>query len=495
MNIERRFAIVIGINDYDEKPLDCCVNDAKAIAGILESRCKFKSNDIHLITSETSKPIKDITGHFDQAIKAIQSEITLQTDSIFFFFAGHGKYQFDNSGLKFQDSYMQIADIFKTINEMQPKYQCYVIDACESGGKVLTRGEESENDFVKKFIAQSTGTLFMYAASENETAKEYSALGHGLFTNYFLEAINNDRLYDEGILTPNRIQDHIAKRTLKESNFRQTPVIENRTIGYYPFAFNSDYSEASTLVPDAVTPNTSESRNSEPKKDDTITKQYFPEVPREIRVKMFDSIKPRFEDAILQWLSSFNSEGYEITESDDFGIFPSEAEDKLKDSIVNKSVSEKVVSIEGIFSSEREIVKPDPILALGSIVEAMLRKNEPEYRYFNYINWSSNSLLCKSVFFRSDDIRKVSFGFSFMVYQAVYGIGLAELSFYLDYNGFINDKLKGPFTSIKPYKVNAHTVDNIGERILQGLKFLEGQSIDWNKKRVKSIDDFDAKSK
>jgi|GEM_PF-6720863 len=495
MNIERRFAIIIGINDYAEKPLDCCVNDAKAVAVVLESRCRFKQEDIYLITSDESAPVKDITGHFDSAIKNIQSEITAQADSVFFFFAGHGKYQFDNSGLKFQDSYMEISNIFKSFNDMQPKYQCYVVDACESGGKVLTRGEKEEENFITNFIAQSTGTLFMYAATENETAKELSALGHGLFTNYFLDAINNDSLYDDGVLTPNRIQDYIAKQTLKESNFKQTPVIENRTIGYYPFAFNHKYSEESIATPTLETPRGEAVSEMQEEQQTIITEQYFPVVPRPIRTKLFENLEPKFKEIISSWISNFESSGYTVTEADDLGIFPSDVEDKLKDRVVNTSVSEKMPSIEGVFSSERELIKPDRLFALGSMIDAMLKKNEPEYRYYNYINWNKNNLIAKSVFFKSDDVQRVSFGFSYMVYQAVYGIALVDMSFYLDYNGFVNDNLKGPFIKIKAYKVNPETITNVIEAATFNLKFLEGRVKKWNEDRMASIKDFDSKSR
>lgn len=495
MDIERRFAIVIGINDYDTKPLDFCVNDAKAVADILQSRCKFSNEDIHIITSDKTSPIKNITGYFEQAIKSIEKELKPQVDSVFFFFAGHGKFQFDNSGLKFQDSYTEIATIFNLINEMQPKYQCYVIDACESGGRVLTRGEETDNNFITKFIEKSTGTLFMYAATENEHAKEYSDLGHGLFTNYFLNAIKNDALYDEGILTPNRIQDYIAKETLKESNFKQTPVIENRTIGYYPFAFNGNYIEPVAILPIPERDRTEIEDQTPENENDMISQQYFPEIPREIRSRLFEILEPKLEETFLSWREKFPTEGYEIFESQEFDIFPSDIQDKLKDSVVNNSVKEKVVSLDGIFSSERELIKPNPLFALGSMIDAMLKKNEPEYRYFNYINWNRHNLLTHSVFFKSESVQKVSCGVSHLIYQAIYGIGLVELSFYLDYNGYINDKLRGPYTKVRAYKVNSETAANILAQIDINLQSFESEIKGWNKKRVQSIEDFDKKSK
>lgn len=494
MQIERRFAIVIGINDYDVKPLDCCVDDAKAVATILQERCKFDQNDIHLIISETSSPLKDITGHFDEAIKNIEKELLAERDSVFFFFAGHGKFQFDNSGLKFHDTYMEIGRIFGLVNSMKPKYQCYVIDACESGGKVLTRGEEEPKDFITEFIAKSTGTLFMYATTENEQAKESSKHGHGLFTNYFLNAIKNDDLYDDGILTPNRIQDYIAKETLKETNFSQTPVIENRTIGYYPFAFNSKYVEKVevTAEPEVVVP-VEETRD--PIATNVISAQYFPEIPRDIRSQLFESMTPKLDELFTAWSEKFVPEGYKIFSSNTFDSFPSDVEGKLKDSVVNNSVKEKVLSLDNVFTSERELIKPNPLLALGSMIDALLKKNEPEYRYFNNIYWSSHNLLARSVFFQSEGITKVSCGVSYLIYQALYGIGVIELSFYLDYNGFVNDKLIGPFTKVKAYKVNPETETNILNQVNNGLTYFESKLDEWNKGRRRDINDFDQKSK
>ena len=211
MTIDRRFAIVIGINDYSSKPLEYCVNDALAVSQILEDKCYFNKDDIFTISSDTFKPIKDISGHLDNALKQIAKDLKPQTDSIFFYFAGHGEYHFENSGLQFHDSFVEISDIFNRINDLQPKYQCFVIDACESGGKVLTRGAAEPVDIIEKYISKSSGILFMYAATESESAKELERIKHGLFTYYFLDAINKEDLYDtDGILTPNRIQDYIT---------------------------------------------------------------------------------------------------------------------------------------------------------------------------------------------------------------------------------------------------------------------------------------------
>ncbi|MFM9987795.1 caspase domain-containing protein [Flavobacterium sp.] len=489
-NEERRFAIIIGINDYDVKPLNFCVNDATAVADKLEEKCLFKKEDIFLITSEQGKTTKDITGHFENSLKQIETNLVPTKDSVFFFFAGHGKYQFENSGLQFHDSFTEISNIFEKINELQPKHQCYVIDACESGGKVLTRNSEEE-DFINKYISKSSGTLFMYASTENENAREISDIKHGLFTYYFLKAIDNDNIYDEGILTPNRIQEYIAKETLKESDFKQTPVIESRTVGYYPFAYNSEKKvkvEIRKTEDSIITENVVGMEKN-------VEFEYFPEVPSEIRQKMFLELKPQFELEIENWASKLTADGYEINISNDFSIYNSDIKDSLTDSIVKSSISEKVVSLNNIFTSEREIIKPNPILGSFSMIDAMLKKSEPEYSYYNYINWNGNNIIGKSIYFESKEVTKVSFGITFLIYQAIYGIGLAKSSFYLDYNGYSNNNIKGPFTQIYAYKFNNNTILNINSKIIFDLEYFKEMIIKWNESRMKSINEFGDKAK
>jgi hypothetical protein len=501
MNTERRFGIIIGINDYKVKPLDFCVNDADSVAQILEERCRFEKKDIHLITSKQGKTTKDITGNFENALKEIEKDFVPHNDSIFFFFAGHGKYMLEKSTLQFHDSYMVIEDIFKKINGLIPKYQCYAIDACESGGKVLTRGGSNDEDFLSKYITNSQGILFMYASTENESAKEKEDLNHGLFTNFFLQAINKEEIYDEdGILTPNRIQDYIAKETLKDSSFRQTPVIENRTIGYYPFAFKEKKKILEKGVNKENKRTTKEVKSTKSEiliTGKNIDKEYFPEVPSEIRQLLFEIIEPNFKRELEIWIKTINTNDYEIFFKDNFEAFESYADNELKDSVVKKSISEKVVSLNNIFTSERDVVKPNsnPWGGSASMISALMGKQETKYVYRNYIRWNEKGILAKSLYLKSKTINKVSIGISFLIYQSIYGVGLAKTSFYLDYNGYSNDNFKGPFTSISPYKFNENTTLNIMENIKGEIIILNGMKDRWNEKRVSDIEDFDRRAK
>src|ERR1019366_3138516 len=411
MNIDRRFAIIIGINDYVKKPLEYCVDDALAVAKILEDKCAFKNGDIYVITSDSKTPKKDISGHLDDALKKISKDLKPQVDSICFYFAGHGEYHFENSGLLFHDSIVEIGDIFNRINGLEPKYQCYVIDACESGGKVLTRGT-SEPDLIEKYISKSSGVLFMYAATENEKAKEVSKIKHGLFTYYFLDAINNDSNYDsEGILTPNRIQVYIARETSKESEFKQTPVIENRTIGYYPFAFKEKPKEPIVMTKVGKERNVADEASS-------IDKIYFPEIPNEIRQQVFAELTQSFISAKDKWFSVLKLDEYDITIGENLSIFNRSLSDSLTDSIAIKSRNENIEAVSNLFSLDRVENTPNPVSGMFSIIDALTQKKQPKYTYFNNIQWGDERIISFSINLKSKNIYKVSCGLVVVVYQA-----------------------------------------------------------------------------
>jgi hypothetical protein len=486
--MDRRFAIVIGINDYVLKPLDFCVNDANSIAEILENKCGFENKDIYKITSDDSAPIKDITGQFENALTMIGQELKAEKDSIFFFFAGHGKYQFDNSGLKFHDSFMEISTVFDKINDLQPKYQCYVIDACESGGKVLTRGENVDNDIINKYLSKSKGILFMYASTEEESAKELSDIKHGLFSYHFIKAINDTENYDkDGILTPNRIHDYISRETSLESDFKQTPVIENRTIGYYPFAFkDKPQTKKETIRKEEIE-----------KKVETniINKEYFPVVPNEIRVSVFEEIKPKVESIFSSWIINLELNDYEIATGSDLSIFEKKVQDKLLDKIVEKSREEKVEAVNLLFSTEREEIKPNPLLVGMGMIEALLNKNKPKYHYYNRIIWGDDRIISLSASFKSKNIFQSTCGTIIVLYQSVYGIGLAKASFYLDYTGYSDTQINGPYVNISAFKYHAKTIENILRDISLDLEYFKGMINDWNDKRKQSISEFNNKAK
>ncbi|WP_300382313.1 caspase family protein, partial [Clostridium sp.] len=235
---EIRYAIIIGINDYETSPLKFCVNDAIDLKKNLIDNCMFYDENIFMITSENGNTIKDITGRYMESIRKIKENFRAEKDSILFYFAGHGGSKDGKSLICFQESNYPIEDIFNNISLLRPRIQTYIIDSCESGNKVLTRNKDSE---LKNYIKNSNGAMFLYACQNTETAQELSDLEHGLLTYKILEAIDKQSLYDEdGYLTFSRIVEYVQKEISSFSDFKQIPVMENNITGFYPFAMKKN---------------------------------------------------------------------------------------------------------------------------------------------------------------------------------------------------------------------------------------------------------------
>ena len=402
-------------------------------------------------------------------------------DSILFYFAGHGMYQNEKSNLQFHSINIEIKTIFDKINLLNPNYQVYVIDACQSGGKVIMRGTIEES-LIDRFISNSSGILFMFASAENQFASEQSDVKHGLFTNYFLNAINNESIYDDGILTPSRIQDYISKETQQVTKFDQTPVIELRTKGYYPFAYNTEKMKEYQ-------------RNDEvTEEDNKIEERYFPNIPNDKRSKLFEEL----EIAIINLFDAvdFNKEEYGKEQGDDLTIFNSNIYDVLCKNIVNKSIKESIISVEHIFSAEKELIESDPVLKSFNMLNFLSKKIEPKYHTNYYINFSNPAkIIGQSIFLKSNNIQSVSAGFNFTIYQSLYGVGLVTTSFNLDYDGYTNKTMKNTKSEINSYIFNENTKNSIVYDIKKSISDFNIFLQMCNDKRKREINDFAKKAK
>lgn len=503
-NLDRRFAIIIGINNYDVSPLRYCVPDAQGVAKVLESHCAFKKEDIITIISDDDHPVKDISGYLDNAYRYVEREAQPQMDSIFFYFAGHGVYQSEQSGLQFHDNLVQVKSIFDRFNSLNLKYQCYMIDACESGGKVLTRGNTGSR-FIEDLISNSSGILFMYAATESEMASEDPALGHGLFTHYFLEAIGNKALYDEyGILTTNRIHDFIARETATESKFKQNPVIENRAVGYYPFAFTTSstattestsserlYIENKTAISSEIAIVDEESQATA-SATSIVDQLYFPTIPVSIREQVQAALKEMLNQVVINTANDFRQNGYEVTIGEALSAFPHEADEKITNSIVEQANKAGIEAVNQIFTFQQ---RERPVQLGGSWLNSFMHTSASEPSVDKVIHWyDDKNISAYSLYLHSSDIHKVSGGLVIIVYQALYGLGVASSCFFREFTGYEDAGVNGLTTTLKAFKVHAQTLDNVKQEVISTVINFTDKLTRWDKLRQQKIEQFDSKA-
>ena len=472
---ETRYAILIGINDYDVNPLNFCVNDAMKVKDELINKCMFKEENIFIITSSKKDSKKDITGKYTHSLLQIKKKFIKGKDSILFYFAGHGMYDNGESLLAFQDTFYPIEKVFTDISDLQPKIQIYIIDACQSGSKVLTRDNKNNTNNLKRYIESSSGIMFLYACTEKESANELSSLKHGLLTYNFLTSLNEEKNYDsEGFLTFNRIVDDVQRATINISDFQQTPVIENKITGYYPFAAN-EKALSKTLLAEGET-----------FLIDTIRSESIELNFNAIRIEIMNHLKKSTE-------ISFNN--FEIIDNyddcktfDNLNNFPYD-KSKLIDEIVSFVEKNKLTPLPNL------IYKVDPLNGniknyskylnpLGSISNKLSFINNPNlFSPQKKINFSSEDLFSKFKLLISKNIFDLSWGFGYIIYQAKWGVILLKINFLIDWNGLKVNEVKDISIEYLAIPLKENITTQIEELEIDFTKFNENKIKEWNRNR------------
>lgn len=411
-NKEVRYAIIIGINDYNDSPLNFCVNDAVDIKKVLINNCKFDEKNIFMITSDDTNSNKDITGRYLEVIRDIKEEFRANEDSILFYFAGHGSCKNNKSVIWLQESPYPIEEIFNDICLLNPKVQTYIIDSCASGSKVLTRNKESD---LGKYIKSSKGAMFLYACQNTESAQELSKLEHGLLTYKILEAIENKKLYDEkGYLTFNRIVDYVQREISLNSDFTQIPVIENNIVGFYPFAIDED-----KIVND---------RNSD---ETNINIQDDINTLKDIRVTLMCKGVEKLDEE----LESVQFSKYKTTYVDNFEKLDYIGIRKLKKEIIEYVDEQKLIPLKNLIYKKVEKKNYDNPILGGVLKQMDLINNVPSEITKYFINFESDEIKSKFKLFISQNIDEVSFGLGYVYYQSKWGIVALKIGFLIDWDG------------------------------------------------------------
>lgn len=179
-------ALVIGIDDYHDCPLQGCINDAAAVAGILEKNGDGSPNfDVILLTSNnTSIDCTTLNEHIEALFEG-------GADIALLYFAGHGlineageRYIVAQDGKKGAWG-MPMSEILALSQKAQARIKSTVIilDCCHSGkiGDVPALDSSGKVSFI------GNGVTILTACDRSEGAAEYD--GHGLFTGILLDGL------------------------------------------------------------------------------------------------------------------------------------------------------------------------------------------------------------------------------------------------------------------------------------------------------------------
>ena len=224
--VERRtyYAVVVGIADYYENPLQYTDDDAWYFAQqLLESPSMWDAGNIVLLLNSDAT-----TSNFIAALNAI-SDVVTSNDVLVVFFSGHGSQWADLPPIDEEDDWDEalcFIDIDMTddwlsslLNNVPVGQLLVLVDACYSGGQIRGKSEEglspqsvgvglaedlarTNNVGGRDLEDMSRSFVAITASADDESSIESSSLQHGVFTYYLLEAMtgpadahgNNDGL-------------------------------------------------------------------------------------------------------------------------------------------------------------------------------------------------------------------------------------------------------------------------------------------------------------
>ena len=190
--------LLIGINQYNNAPLNCCINDVKAINELLSKNFNGDRNfhNKELLDSEATKA---------QIRRGIKDLFSDEVDVALLYFSGHG-FDDKNDGLivsydyKEDDWGIKMSEILEIANKSQARHKIIILECCHSGF-MGNHGIIGDTSFL------GNGVVILTASKKNQTSIEVN--GHGLFTNLLLEAISGGAADLLGNVTPGSIYSYI----------------------------------------------------------------------------------------------------------------------------------------------------------------------------------------------------------------------------------------------------------------------------------------------
>lgn len=248
--IERKIAVVLGVNDYaDPIPsLKTPVRDADAVAGELENKFGY---EVRKVSNPTKEQI------VEQINRVIEE--AAPTDSVVIYYAGHG-YVLDetktgywmpaDASAKSPENWLSNRDITRMLSRISAKQVMLVSDSCFSGK--LTEGSDSTE------LAKPTATpsdvldkrsVVVLSSGGDEPVADQGRNGHSIFAHHLLENLGQMADVGAGQQFFATLRDAVTREFPQQPQY--SPVIG---AGHQPGGdFLIEPREKSVVVGDAAT--------------------------------------------------------------------------------------------------------------------------------------------------------------------------------------------------------------------------------------------------
>lgn len=173
---ERRRALVVGIDDYPGAPLAGCVNDANAVAKLLQTNEDGSPNFSVKILTQPSQAVT--RSNLKAALTQLFGDSD-EADVALFYFSGHGTENnlggfIVTSDAEAYDEGISLTDVLTMANNSKVRECVIVLDSCHSGHLGTIPAIDNEKVYLREGVSILTAARAAQAAVEVD--------GSGLFT-------------------------------------------------------------------------------------------------------------------------------------------------------------------------------------------------------------------------------------------------------------------------------------------------------------------------
>lgn len=226
LNHGKFWALIIGINQYQYWPkLSTAVKDAQVIADVLIQKYHFQPENVLTLLNEQATS-QSIMTQFKQLLYQITPE-----DSLFIYFAGHGKIdEFGygswvpvNASLQDDTQFIDTARINHIIAKLPAKHIFVVADSCYSGTLVAQRDQNSSLNLNDHYFAENYRRLSRQVLTSGgvEPVADEGKDGHSIFAYYFLKVLQeNNQPYISASWLSAQVETLVARNSQQKPSWR-----------------------------------------------------------------------------------------------------------------------------------------------------------------------------------------------------------------------------------------------------------------------------------
>ena len=245
------WAVIVGVGEYQYfGELASAHNDAM---GLYEQLAPIYGDD-HIMLLVDNEATKD---NIEDAISDWLDPLEDEDDVVLFYFSGHGCYGYDLAPIDETDGYDEYIcpydilpysyannirddELDNWLDDLESDNIVVILDSCFSGGFIdRAIGIESglpptdPRDGFTRDLSQS-GRVILTGCAEDEYGWEDSALGHGVFTYYILEALDELELTDangDNEISVEEVFNYAAPKVVECMEGYQYPQIDDGYAG------------------------------------------------------------------------------------------------------------------------------------------------------------------------------------------------------------------------------------------------------------------------